>query len=98
MYAEFWWENLKEKRPLRRPRHRRNDDNKTDLKVIVWNNVNWINLAPARDQWQLCEHANRLQPGISGNSVNTLIGSSQGSVTALVNTPIGSSQGSVAAL
>jgi len=42
-----------EKRPLRKPRHIRGDDIKTDLKVVVWNNVSWINLAPARDQWHL---------------------------------------------
>lgn len=47
------------KRPLRRTRHRR-DDIKIDLKVVVWNNVNRINLAPARDQKQLCEHANKI--------------------------------------
>jgi hypothetical protein len=39
--------------PLRRPRHRQDDDINIDLKVVVWNNVNWINLDSARDQWQL---------------------------------------------
>jgi len=28
-----------EKRPLRRPRRRRDGDIKTDLKVVIWNNV-----------------------------------------------------------
>jgi hypothetical protein len=40
------------KRPLRRPRRRWDDDIKIDLKVMFWNNVNWINLALVRDQWQ----------------------------------------------
>jgi hypothetical protein len=65
---------------LRRPSQRRGDDIKIDLKVVVWNNVNWINLAPARDQWQLCERANRPQPGISDSScehANKISGSIQ---------------------
>jgi hypothetical protein len=38
------------KRPLRRPRHRR-EDIKMDLKEIRWEDVDWIHQAQDRDWW-----------------------------------------------
>jgi ribosome biogenesis protein Nip4 len=40
-----------EKRPLRRPRHRREDNIKMDLKEIGWEDVDWIHLSQDRDRW-----------------------------------------------
>jgi hypothetical protein len=39
-----------EKRPLGRPRHRWVDTIKMDLREIEWDGMNWIDLAPNRDQ------------------------------------------------
>jgi hypothetical protein len=40
------------KRPLRRPRCRWEDNIKIDLKEMGWEHVDWLHLAPDRDQWQ----------------------------------------------
>jgi hypothetical protein len=40
------------KRPLGRPRHRRLDNIKMDLREIGWNEVDWIDMAQDRDQWR----------------------------------------------
>jgi hypothetical protein len=42
------------KRPLRRPRHRREDNIKMDLREIGINGANWIQLAQDRVQWWAC--------------------------------------------
>jgi hypothetical protein len=39
------------KRPLGRPRHRREDNIRMDLTEIGWNTVDWIHLAQNKDQW-----------------------------------------------
>jgi hypothetical protein len=39
------------KRPLGRPRPRREDNIKMDLREIGWGGVDWIDLAQDRDQW-----------------------------------------------
>jgi hypothetical protein len=39
------------KRPLGRPRCRRVDNIKMDLRGIAWDGVDWIDLAQGRDQW-----------------------------------------------
>jgi hypothetical protein len=41
----------KGKRPLGRPRHRREDNIKLDLRETGINGVNWIQLAQDRVQW-----------------------------------------------
>jgi hypothetical protein len=41
-----------EKRPLGRPRRRRVDIIKIDLREMGWDGVDWINLAQYRDQWR----------------------------------------------
>jgi hypothetical protein len=40
------------RRPLRRPRHRWEDNNRMDLWEIVFEDVEWINLAQDRVRWQ----------------------------------------------
>jgi len=40
------------KRPLRRPRHRWEDNIRLDLREIGWDNVDWTCLAQNRNQWQ----------------------------------------------
>jgi hypothetical protein len=40
------------KRPLRRPRHRWEDNIRMDLREIVWEDVDWMHLAWDRDLWQ----------------------------------------------
>jgi hypothetical protein len=40
------------KRLLRRPRHRWEDGIRMDLRESGWGSVEWIQLAPDRDQWQ----------------------------------------------
>jgi hypothetical protein len=42
----------KGKEPLRRPRHRWEDEIKIYLMEIGWEGVDWIHLAQDRDQWQ----------------------------------------------
>jgi hypothetical protein len=39
-----------EKRQLRRPKHRRVDNDKMDLTEIEWDGMDWIDLAQDRDQ------------------------------------------------
>jgi hypothetical protein len=41
-----------DKRPLGRPRRRREDNIRMDLREIVWGAVDWIDLAQDRDQWR----------------------------------------------
>ena len=36
MYTAFWWGNLREKRPLGRPRRRWGDNIKMDLQEVGW--------------------------------------------------------------
>jgi hypothetical protein len=43
--------NPEGKRPLRRPRHRREDYIETNFKEIENQVVNWINVAQDREQW-----------------------------------------------
>jgi hypothetical protein len=40
------------KRPLGRPRRRRVDNIKMDLREIGWDGMDWIDLAQDRDQWR----------------------------------------------
>jgi hypothetical protein len=40
------------KRPLGRPRRRRVDNIKMDLREIGWDGVDWIDMAQDRDQWR----------------------------------------------
>jgi hypothetical protein len=38
--------------PLGRPRHRWEDNIKTDLREIGWDGMDWIDLVQDRDQWR----------------------------------------------
>jgi hypothetical protein len=40
------------KRPLRRPRRRRDDNIKINLRETEWCDMDWNNLAQDRDQWR----------------------------------------------
>jgi hypothetical protein len=40
------------KEPLRRPRRRRVDNIKIDLREIGWDGMVWIDLSQNRDQWR----------------------------------------------
>jgi hypothetical protein len=39
------------KRPLRRPRHKQENNIKMDFNEIVWEGADWIHLAQDRDWW-----------------------------------------------
>jgi len=39
------------KRPLRRPKHRWEDNIRLDLREIGWEGVGWMHLAQDSDQW-----------------------------------------------
>jgi hypothetical protein len=51
MYKAFWLE-ARLKRPLGRPRRRREDNITIDLRKRGWGGIDWINLAQDRDQWR----------------------------------------------
>jgi len=50
-YRGFWWGNLREKRPLRRPRRRWEDNIKMDLQEVGCGGMGWIELAQDRGRW-----------------------------------------------
>jgi hypothetical protein len=39
------------KEPLGRPRRRWEDDNINDLQEVIWEDMEWIDLAQDRDRW-----------------------------------------------
>jgi hypothetical protein len=53
MHTEFWLENLEGKRQpgSGRPRHRWEDDIRTNLREIEWESMDGIHLAEGEDQW-----------------------------------------------
>jgi hypothetical protein len=51
MRIGYWNESLKGKRPIGRPRRRWADNIKMDLREVVWDGMDWIDLAEDRDQW-----------------------------------------------
>jgi hypothetical protein len=51
MHIGYWWESQKE-RDLGRPRRRRVDNIKMDLREVGWDVRDWIDLAQDRDQWR----------------------------------------------
>ena len=57
VYTEFWWGNLKERKPPGRPRHRREDNIKIDLQEVGCGGMDWIELAQGRDRWRALVNA-----------------------------------------
>jgi hypothetical protein len=51
VYTGFWWGQIKERRPLGRPRHRGDDNIKMDLQDVGWG-MDWIVMAEDRDRWR----------------------------------------------
>jgi hypothetical protein len=49
--------NPEEKRPLGRPRRRWVDNIKMDLREIIWDGMDWIDLPQDRDQWKALVNA-----------------------------------------
>jgi len=52
MYKVFLGGEPEGMRPLRRPRHRWEDNIKMDLQKVGCGGVDWIELAQDRDRWQ----------------------------------------------
>ena len=50
--TRFWWGNLKEKRPLGRPRRRWEDNIKMELEKVGSGFVDWMELAQDRYSWR----------------------------------------------
>ena len=48
----FWWGNLRERDPLRRPRCRWEDNIKMDLEEVGRDCGDWMELAEDRDRWR----------------------------------------------
>jgi hypothetical protein len=54
----FWWGSLSEgKRPLCRPRRRWEDNIKLDLQKVGCGDMDWIELARAKDRWRALVNA-----------------------------------------
>jgi hypothetical protein len=47
---DYWWENHREGRPLKRPRRRWVDNIRMDLGEVGWGDVDWIGLAKDRNR------------------------------------------------
>jgi hypothetical protein len=53
----FWWENLRGKKPLGRPRCRWEDNIKANLQEVGSGGMDWIELAQDRYKWRALENA-----------------------------------------
>ena len=52
VYTEFWWGKSEGKRPLGRPRRRREDTMKMDLQELGCGDMEYFDLAQDRDRWR----------------------------------------------
>jgi hypothetical protein len=61
------------KRPIGRPRRRREYDIKMDLQEVRWGSMDWIALAQDRDRWRALVNVamNPQAPLNAGNSLNS---------------------------
>jgi hypothetical protein len=48
---------LEGKRPLRRPRHRGEDNINMDVLEVVWRGMDWVDLAKDKDRWRAVVYA-----------------------------------------
>ena len=53
----FWWGNLREKRPLGRPRRRWVDNIKMDVQEVGCGGMEWMELDQDRDRWRALVNA-----------------------------------------
>jgi len=53
----LWWVKHEGKRPLGRPRHRREDNIKMDRQEVICGGMDWIELAQDRDRWRALVNA-----------------------------------------
>jgi hypothetical protein len=51
-YNTFWLVNLEGKRPLGRPRCRREDIIRIETREIFWEGVDWMHLSQYKGQWR----------------------------------------------
>jgi len=56
--------DCKGKRPLVRPRSRWEINNKNYLHEVIWEGMDWIDMAQDRDRWGSCECGNELSGSI----------------------------------
>ena len=52
VYTEFWWGKSEGKRPLGRPRRRREDTMKMNLQELGCGGMEYFDLAQDRDSWR----------------------------------------------
>lgn len=59
VHSGFWWENLRGKSHLERPRHGWEGRIRIDFKALEWDGVDWINPAVDRNNWRAVVNATR---------------------------------------
>jgi len=57
VHTAFWWENLRGKRPLGRPRRRWEDNIKIGIQEIGWGGMDWNDLAQDNEKWRKLVYA-----------------------------------------
>jgi hypothetical protein len=57
VYTGFWWGNLREKRPLGKPRRRWEDNITMDLQEVGWGGMDCFDMAQDRNRWRTLVNA-----------------------------------------
>jgi hypothetical protein len=52
MHTEFLLEKTRREEPLKRPRHRWDDNIRMNVREIGWEDLDWMDLAQDKSQWQ----------------------------------------------